>query len=63
MTAHAYYCCPNNSVSNNISHIRILCNLTLTSLFSCPSRIGVEFFSGLMDMRCSIHKFVFSHMI
>jgi hypothetical protein len=32
-TVRAHYCCPYKSVSNNISHIWILCNLTLTSLF------------------------------
>jgi hypothetical protein len=33
--------------------------LTLTSLFSCPSRIGVDSFSGLMNPRFLIHKFFF----
>jgi hypothetical protein len=63
MASHAYYCCPYKSVNNNISHIWILCNLTLTSFFSCPSLIGVDSFSGLMDPRHSIHKLFFSHMI
>jgi hypothetical protein len=31
--------------------------------FSCPSRIDVDSFSGLMDPIHSIHKFFFSHMI
>jgi hypothetical protein len=60
---HAYYCCSYKSVSNNIPHVWILCNLTLTSFFSCLSSIGVHSFSGLMDPRRSIHKFFFSRMI
>jgi hypothetical protein len=59
----AYYCCPNKSVSNNNSHVWILCNLKLTSLFSCSSKIGVDSFSGLMDLRFLIHKFLVSRMI
>jgi hypothetical protein len=55
--ARAYYCCPYKSVSNNISHVWILYNLTLTSLFSYPNRIGVDSFSGMMNPRRSIHKF------
>jgi hypothetical protein len=31
--------------------------------FSCPSRIGVDSFSGLMDPRRLIHRFFFSRMI
>jgi hypothetical protein len=31
--ARAYYCCPYKSVSNKISHVWILCNLTLISFF------------------------------
>jgi hypothetical protein len=62
-TARAYYCCHNKSVSNNISYIWILCNLTLTSLFSCPSTIGVDSFSELIDQRRLIYKFFFSCMI
>jgi hypothetical protein len=62
-TARAYYCCPNKSVSNNNSHIWILCNLKLTNLFSCPNMTGVDSFSGLMDLRFSIHKLFFSCMI
>jgi hypothetical protein len=61
--ARAYYSCPYKSVSNNTLHIWILCNLTLTRFFSCPSRISVDSFSGLMDPRCWIQKFFFSHMI
>jgi hypothetical protein len=60
--ARAYYCCPNKSVSNNNSHVWILCNMKLTSLFSCLSRIGVDSCSGL-DPRFLIHKFFFSCMI
>jgi hypothetical protein len=33
--------------------------LILTSFFSYPSRIGVDSFSGLMDLRFLIHKFFF----
>jgi hypothetical protein len=62
MTAHAYYYCPYKSVSN-ISHIWILCNLTLTSFLYYKSRIGVDSFSGLMDLRHSIHKSFFFCMI
>jgi hypothetical protein len=36
-TARAYYCCCYKSVSNNISHVCILCNLTPTSFFSCQA--------------------------
>jgi hypothetical protein len=35
--ARAYYYCPYKSVSNNISHVGVLCNLTLTSFFSCQA--------------------------
>jgi hypothetical protein len=49
--ARVYYCCPYNGVSNNISHVWILCNLTLKIFFSCPSRICVDFFNGLMDRK------------
>jgi hypothetical protein len=31
--ARAYYCYPYKSVSNKISHVRILCNLIVTSFF------------------------------
>jgi hypothetical protein len=31
--------------------------------FSCPRSIGVDSFSGLMDLRCLTHKFIFSRMI
>jgi hypothetical protein len=62
--AHAYYYCPYKSVSNNISYVCILCNLTLlTSFFPYKNMIGVDSFSGLMDQKRSIHKFFFSHMI
>jgi hypothetical protein len=58
--ARAYYSCP--SVSN-ISHVRILFDLPLTSFFSYKSRIGVDSFSASMDPRHSIHKLFFSRMI
>jgi hypothetical protein len=61
--ARAYYYCSYKSMSNNISHVWILCNLTLTSFFSYLNMIDVDSFSGLMDPKCSIHKFVFSCMI
>jgi hypothetical protein len=63
MAASAYYYCPYKSVSNNTLHVRMLFNLTLTIFFTCPSMIGVDFFSGLMDPRRWIHKFFFSRMI
>jgi hypothetical protein len=50
-------------MSNNKLHVWILYNLKFTSLFSCSSRICVNSFSGLMDLRFSIHKFFFSRMI
>jgi hypothetical protein len=31
--ARAYYCCPYKSGSSKISHVLILCNLTLISFF------------------------------
>jgi hypothetical protein len=61
--ARAYYCCPYKSVINNTLHVWILFNLTLTSSFSCPSKIGVDSFNGLMEPRRWIHKFFFSRMI
>jgi hypothetical protein len=54
---------PYKSVSNKISHVWILCNLTLTSFFSCQSRTVVDSFTGLMDPSWSIDKFFFSRMI
>jgi hypothetical protein len=62
-TVRAYYYCSYKSMSNNISYVWILCNLTLISFFSYPSRIGVDSFGGLVDLKCSIHKFIFSCMI
>jgi hypothetical protein len=61
--ARAYYCCSYKSVSNNISHVWILCNLTFISFFSCRSRTFVDSFSGLMDPSWSINKFFLFRMI
>jgi hypothetical protein len=61
--ARAYYCCPYKSVSNNISQVWILCNLTFTSFFSCRSRTFVDSFSGLMNLSWSIDKFFLLRMI
>jgi hypothetical protein len=60
--ARAYYCCPYKSVINS-SHLWILFDLTLTSFYSYKSRIGADSFSGSMDPRRLIHKFLFSCMI
>jgi hypothetical protein len=58
-----YYYFPYKSVSNIILHVWILCNLTLTSFFTCPNRIAADSFSGLMDLRRLIHKSFYSRMI
>jgi hypothetical protein len=62
-TGRAYYCCPYKSVSNKISHVWILWNLTLTSFFPCRSSTVVDSFSWLMGPSWSIDKFFFSRMI
>jgi hypothetical protein len=47
MVAHAYYCCLYKIVSNNISHVWILCNLTLISLFFLSKQDMCIFFQWI----------------
>jgi hypothetical protein len=49
MTTRDYYYCPYKSVSNNISHVWILCNLTLISLFLMSKQDRCRFFQWIDD--------------